>query len=154
MWCIKMNKYLQRQKQLHLFVTVFTLRQRAITHQPSQESHFSPNNGRLSRDHQQVSRPTNIPKHFIWMFLHSYILWLMGDSLKVMCKVLFQNPHVPMYSPRIQLWIISRNTEPRGEDARQQWQLGPFDIFLKKMADNLIRKVCKRSGMCGRKKGR
>lgn len=41
MWCIKMNKYLQRQKQLHLFVTVFTLRQRAITHQPSQESHFS-----------------------------------------------------------------------------------------------------------------
>lgn len=74
--------------------------------------------------------------------------------MKVMCKVLFQNPHVPMYSPRIQLWIISRNTEPRGEDARQQWQLGPFDIFLKKMADNLIRKVCKRSGMCGRKKGR
>lgn len=73
--------------------------------------------------------------------------------MKVMCKVLFQNPHVPMYSPRIQLWIISRNTEPRGEDARQQWQLGPFDIFLKKMADNLIRKVCKRSGMCGRKKG-
>lgn len=61
--------------------------------------------------------------------------------MKVMCKVLFQNPHVPMYSPRIQLWIISRNTEPRGEDARQQWQLGPFDIFLKKMADNLIREV-------------